>query len=74
MEFRLRPWVSWSFLQNKNPELLSKFHELIYIYLFIYYIYIYIYIYICVLQPNGQHCHTRRSLSETSRQIHLPRK
>ena len=27
-----------------------------------------------VLQPNGQHCHTRRSLSETSRQIHLPRK
>ena len=27
-----------------------------------------------ILQPNGQHCHTRRSLSETSRQIHLPRK
>ena len=27
-----------------------------------------------VLQPNGQHCHTRRSLSETIRQIHLPRK
>ena len=27
-----------------------------------------------VLQPNRQHCHTRRSLSETSRQIHLPRK
>ena len=27
-----------------------------------------------VLQPNGQHYHTRRSLSETSRQIHLPRK
>ena len=26
------------------------------------------------LQPNRQHCHTRRSLSETSRQIHLPRK
>ena len=23
---------------------------------------------------NRQHCHTRRSLSETSRQIHLPRK
>ena len=29
---------------------------------------------IYVLQPNRQHCHTRRSLSETSRQIHLPRK
>ena len=29
---------------------------------------------IYVLQRNGQHCHTRRSLSETSRQIHLPRK
>ena len=27
-----------------------------------------------MLQPNGQHCHTRRSLSETSQQIHLPRK
>ena len=27
-----------------------------------------------MLQPNRQHCHTRRSLSETSRQIHLPRK
>ena len=26
-----------------------------------------------MLQPNGQHYHTRRSLSETSRQIHLPR-
>ena len=26
-----------------------------------------------MLQPNRQHCH-RRSLSETSRQIHLPRK
>ena len=29
---------------------------------------------IYVLQPNGKHCHTRRSLSETSRQIYLPRK
>ena len=29
--------------------------------------------YMC-LQPNGQHYHTRRSLSEASRQIHLPRK
>ena len=29
---------------------------------------------IYVLQPNGQHYHTRRSLSVTSRQIHLPRK
>ena len=41
------------------------------------YIYIYIWMHtklnICV-KPNGQHCHTRRSLSETSRQIHLPRK
>ena len=27
-----------------------------------------------ILQPNGTHCHTRRSLSETSRQIHIPRK
>ena len=29
---------------------------------------------IYVLQPNGQHYHTRRSLSETSQQIPLPRK
>ena len=29
---------------------------------------------IYVLQPNGQHYHTRRSLSEASGQIHLPRK
>ena len=29
--------------------------------------------YMCY-KPNRQHCHTRRSLSETSRQIHLPRK
>ena len=29
---------------------------------------------IYVLQPNGQHYHTRRSLSEVGGQIHLPRK
>ena len=29
---------------------------------------------IYVLQPNGQHYHTRRSLSEAGGQIHLPRK
>ena len=27
-----------------------------------------------MLQPNRRHCHIRRNLSETSRQIHLPRK
>ena len=29
---------------------------------------------IYVLQPNRKHFHTRRNLSETSRQLHLPRK
>ena len=35
MEFKLRSWVSWSFLQNKNHQAVKKINARIYIYIYV---------------------------------------
>ena len=48
MEYRLRPWISWGFLQNNNDQAIKKMEWKVAVYIpWIKYIYL-IYIYICV--------------------------